>query len=49
MRESITLACEQCKRRNYSSTKNKRKTPDKLTFKKYCAFCRSHTTHKETK
>ena len=38
MREIITLACEQCKNRNYTSTKNKRKTPDKLSFKKYCPF-----------
>jgi large subunit ribosomal protein L33 len=29
--------------------KNKRTTPDKLEFKKYCRFCRTHTVHKETK
>ncbi len=49
MRDIITLACEACKRRNYTTTKNKRKTPDKLAFKKYCSFCRAHTLHKETK
>jgi large subunit ribosomal protein L33 len=49
MRDIVTLACEQCKRRNYSTTKNKRKTPDKLAFKKYCPSCRVHTVHKETK
>jgi len=49
MRDIITLACEDCKNRNYSTTKNKRKTPDKLAFKKYCPFCRTHTLHKETK
>ncbi|NCO60203.1 MAG: 50S ribosomal protein L33 [Deltaproteobacteria bacterium CG_4_8_14_3_um_filter_51_11] len=49
MRDIITLACEQCKSRNYTTTKNKRKTPDKLVFKKYCAVCRTHTSHKETK
>ncbi|MBN1903565.1 MAG: 50S ribosomal protein L33 [Deltaproteobacteria bacterium] len=49
MRDIITLSCEQCKNRNYTTTKNKKKTPDKLSFKKYCAFCRSHTIHKETK
>ena len=43
MRDIITLACEQCKNRNYTTTKNKRKTPDKLAFKKYCPFCRTHT------
>jgi len=47
MREIATLACSECKRRNYSTTKNKRNTPDKLALKKYCRFCRVHTLHKE--
>ncbi|MFC1516522.1 50S ribosomal protein L33 [Thermodesulfobacteriota bacterium] len=45
----VTLACSECKRRNYTTTKNKRTTPDKLEFSKYCRFCRRHTLHKETK
>ncbi|MFC1877596.1 50S ribosomal protein L33 [Thermodesulfobacteriota bacterium] len=45
----VTLACTECKRRNYTTTKNKRTTPDKLGFNKYCRFCRKHTLHKETK
>ena len=49
MRDLITLACQQCKRRNYNKTKNKSRTPDKLELKKYCRFCRAHTPHKETK
>ncbi|RJQ52776.1 MAG: 50S ribosomal protein L33 [Desulfobacteraceae bacterium] len=49
MRVIITLACSDCKQRNYSTTKNKRNTPDKVEFKKYCRFCRTHTVHKETK
>jgi large subunit ribosomal protein L33 len=49
MRDLIMLACQKCKRRNYSTTKNKSRTPDKLEMKKYCRFCRSHTPHKETK
>ncbi|MBT8341698.1 MAG: 50S ribosomal protein L33 [Desulfatitalea sp.] len=49
MRVIITLACGDCKRRNYTTTKNKRTTPDKLEFSKYCPFCRKHTPHKETK
>ncbi len=49
MRVTISLACTQCKRKNYSTTKNKRTTPDKLELKKYCRFCRVHTPHKETK
>ncbi|MBM9518860.1 MAG: 50S ribosomal protein L33 [Desulforhopalus sp.] len=49
MREIITLACETCKQRNYTTTKNKKSTPGKLELKKYCPFCRTHTPHKETK
>jgi large subunit ribosomal protein L33 len=49
MRDIVTLACGDCKRRNYSTTKNKKRTPDRLAFKKYCRWCRKHTEHKETK
>ncbi|NLV23224.1 MAG: 50S ribosomal protein L33 [Deltaproteobacteria bacterium] len=49
MRDIITLACSECKQRNYTTTKNKKKTPDKLSFSKYCRFCRKHSVHKETK
>ncbi|OGL46298.1 MAG: 50S ribosomal protein L33 [Candidatus Schekmanbacteria bacterium RBG_16_38_10] len=45
----ITMACEVCKERNYTNTKNKRTTPDRLEFSKYCRSCRKHTLHKETK
>ncbi|MBI5587919.1 MAG: 50S ribosomal protein L33 [Deltaproteobacteria bacterium] len=49
MRDIITLACAECKRRNYSTTKNKKTIPDRLELKKYCKFCKKHTPHKETK
>lgn len=49
MREIIALACGECKQKNYTTMKNKKKTPDKLELKKYCRFCRRHTAHKETK
>ncbi|MBW2502453.1 MAG: 50S ribosomal protein L33 [Deltaproteobacteria bacterium] len=49
MRNIITLGCTECKNRNYTTTKNKKNTPQKLEFKKYCRFCRTHTLHKETK
>ncbi|MCM8782182.1 MAG: 50S ribosomal protein L33 [Candidatus Omnitrophica bacterium] len=49
MRELITFECTQCKNRNYTSWKNKKKTPDRLELKKYCKFCRKHTLHKELK
>ncbi len=49
MRDLITFQCSQCKRRNYVSTKNRKKTTEKLEFKKFCRWCRAHTNHKETK
>ena len=49
MRDLITFQCSQCKRRNYVSTKNRKKTTEKLEFKKFCRWCRCHTVHKETK
>ncbi|HEY5191361.1 50S ribosomal protein L33 [bacterium] len=49
MRDIITLACVDCKNRNYTTTKNKKTTPDKLELKKFCSTCRKHTAHKETK
>ncbi|RJP91643.1 MAG: 50S ribosomal protein L33 [Desulfobacteraceae bacterium] len=49
MKVKVTLSCTECKRKNYTTTKNKRTKPDKLEFKKYCRFCKSHTPHKETK
>jgi len=49
MRELLSLACSQCKRRNYTTDKNKRRTTEKLKLKKYCRFCRRHTVHTEAK
>jgi len=49
MRDIVHLACGDCKRRNYSTTKNKKKTTERIEFAKYCRFCRKHTAHKETK
>lgn len=49
MRVKITLACTECKQRNYDSIKNKKNDPDRLEMNKFCRFCRKHTPHKETK
>jgi large subunit ribosomal protein L33 len=45
----VRLECEECKNRNYSTTRNKQNTKDKLRLKKYCKFDRKHTFHKEVK
>jgi len=49
MRNIITLACTDCKQKNYTTTKNKRTMQGRLELKKYCKFCRSHKAHRETK
>ncbi|WP_425059796.1 50S ribosomal protein L33 1 [Sporomusa carbonis] len=49
MRNAVTLACTECKQRNYQTNKNKKNDPDRLEFSKYCKFCKKHTIHKETK
>lgn len=49
MRTKITLACTECKQRNYNTTKDKKTHPDRMEIKKYCRFCKTHTLHKETK
>ena len=49
VRTKITLACTECKNRNYNTMKDKKAHPDRMETKKYCRFCRTHTMHKETK
>ena len=49
MRDIVSMACNDCRRRNYSTMKNKRNDPDRLELKKFCKWCRKHTPHKEVK
>lgn len=49
VRPKITMACEDCKGRNYITKKNRRNDPDRLEVKKFCARCKKHTLHKETR
>lgn len=50
MRTKITLACTECKQRNYDTMKEKKNTPDRLELNKYCRFCKStHCTEKQNK
>ena len=48
-RELVTLACTECKRRNYTTTKNRTVTPNRLELKKYCRFDRKRTLHREVR
>ncbi len=47
--EIIALACSECKRRNYTTTKNRKTKQEKLELMKYCKWDHKHTLHKETK
>ena len=47
--ELIALQCTECKRRNYTTSKNRRNIQGKIELNKYCRFDRKHTLHKETK
>ena len=49
VRPKITLACQECKHRNYITKKNRRNDPDRLELKKFCPNCRRHTDHRETR
>ena len=51
MRVKITLACTECKQRNYNTMKNKKNSPDRLEMNKYCRFCRSeeHTSELQSR
>ena len=49
MRNAVTLACTECKSRNYQTNKNNENDPHRIEFNKYCKFCKKHTLHKETK
>ncbi|MCY4108266.1 MAG: 50S ribosomal protein L33 [Chloroflexi bacterium] len=48
-RSVITLACGECSRRNYATTKNRRNNTGRLQLRKYCRWCRQHTDHRETR
>ncbi|MCF7848625.1 MAG: 50S ribosomal protein L33 [Kiritimatiellales bacterium] len=48
-RDIITLACTECKERNYTGTKNKKLGAGRLEVKKYCPREQKHTLHREIK
>ncbi|MEG1706676.1 MAG: 50S ribosomal protein L33 [Clostridia bacterium] len=48
-RIKITLACTECKQRNYDTFKNSKTTTDRIELQKFCPTCKKHTAHKEAK
>ncbi len=49
MRVIVTLACSECKQRNYTTMKNKKNDPDRIELKKFCRYCNGQTVHRETR
>ena len=49
VRPKITMACTECKHRNYITKKNRRNDPDRLGLAKFCPNCGKHTEHRETR
>lgn len=49
MQTIINMECTECKRRNYTTTKNKSTNSERIEAAKYCKHCRRHTKHKEIK
>ena len=45
----ITMACTECRSRNYTTTKNRIKHQNRLELMKYCPKERKHTLHREAK
>jgi len=54
----VTLQCTECEtqenkrkagRSRYTTTKNRRNSPERLSLKKYCNYCNCHVIHKEIK
>ena len=48
-REIIHLQCTESSKINYTTTKDKKKHPERLELKKYCPALRKHTLHREVK
>ena len=48
-RVHVTFECSQCKRRNYTSQKNRHNNRERMELRKYCRWCGGHTQHRETR
>ena len=48
-RVHVTLECQECRRRNYITTKSKANTRERIQLQTISRWCRSHENHKETR
>lgn len=49
MREKVVLVCTECLSRNYTTTKDKYSSTQRMEITKYCKKCNKHTLHRESK
>lgn len=49
MQEIISMACDVCKQRNYTTKRTRRPNQERLAIKKFCKYCKTRTLHKEVK
>ena len=47
--EKIALECSECKRKNYTTFKNRKNMQGKMKLDKFCKWDRKYTLHKEAK
>ena len=45
VRPKITLACTECKERNYITEKNRRNNPDRIELAKFCPRCKKPVSY----
>jgi large subunit ribosomal protein L33 len=45
----ITLACSECRERNYTSQKNRRNDTQRLELSKFCPRCGVQRAHREVR
>jgi large subunit ribosomal protein L33 len=45
----VTMACTECRERNYTTTKNKKNDSGRLELQKFCPRCRCQRLHRETR
>lgn len=49
MREKVILVCTECLSRNYTTSKKKAVSTQRMQVNKFCTRCNKHTIHKESK
>ncbi|MEX0952945.1 MAG: 50S ribosomal protein L33 [Nitriliruptoraceae bacterium] len=48
-RPKVTMACVECRERNYITTKHRVTQRERIELRKFCPRCRKHELHRETR